>query len=100
MTLPVRSVSAARWFGSFPRTVQREADLFVRTHGSLAYRYARDHVRFGQRRNRVRDARLYSAVAEEIARRNASGRKSACVAGAMFLPDWLSPLSGTFVLLI
>jgi hypothetical protein len=100
VALPARSFSAKRWFGGFRGAVLREADLFIRTHGALAHRYARDHVRLGQRRNRVRDERLYAAVAEEIARRSTSSRKSACVAGAMILPDWLPALNGAFAILI
>ena len=96
----VQSFSAARWFGGFGKAVQREAELLIRTHGSLAHRYACDHVRLGQRRKRERDATLYAAVAEEISKRNKSRRRAACAAGAMFLPDWLPALNGAFAILI
>jgi hypothetical protein len=91
---------AMLWFGTFGRAAQREADLFIRTHGSHAYRYALDHVRMGQRRRRTRDERLYAAVAEEIARRAKSNRRAACAAGAVFLPDWLTALNGAFAIVV
>lgn len=87
------------WFGRFRTYVHLEADLFIRTHGSLAYRYARDHVRLGQRRKRKRDETLYAAVAEEIDKRGTSSRRAACAAGAVCLPDWLPALNGALAIL-
>jgi hypothetical protein len=102
----MRTVSASArprdrllWFGRFHAYVQREADLFIRTHGPLAYRYARDHVRLGQRRKRARDETLYAAVAEEISKRSTSTRRAACAAGAVCLPDWLPVLNGALAIL-
>lgn len=90
---------ASLGFVTFNRYVQREADLFIRTHGAMAHRYALDHVRWGQRRNRKSDTKLYAAVADEIAARKISTRRAACAAGAMWLPDWLPVVNGALAVL-
>jgi hypothetical protein len=91
---PFRSPDRLFWFGTFRSQVRREADLFISSHGALAYRYARDHVRLAEMRRRKRDVALYSAVTEEIGARSTPARPIACTATAMWLPDWLPALNG------
>jgi len=98
--MPFRSRNSLYWFGTFRRQVRREADLFIGTHGALAYRYARDHVRLAEMRRRKHDVTLYTAVTEEIAARSMPGRPVACAAGAMWLPDWLPVLNGAVAILV
>lgn len=87
-------------FGSFHLYVQREADLFIRSHGPMAHRYACDHVRRAEQRCRKHDVRLYTAVADEIAARKHTTRRVACAAGAIWLPDWLPVVNGMFAILV
>ena len=87
------------WFGTFSSQVRREADLLINSHGPLAYRYARDHVRLAELRRRRRDVTLYKAVASEIAARSPQLPPTACGFGAAWLPDWLPPVHATVALL-
>ena len=87
------------WFGTFRSQVRREADLLINSHGALAYRYARDHVRLAELRRRRRDVTLYKAVTAEIAARSPQVPPTACAFGAAWLPDWLPAVNATIAIL-